>query len=184
MTRRPTGVTSSNARVRLAVLGLALAIVLACGPSAAGESAPTPQRTDSPTTTPNLVPSGTPRPTDSPSSSASASLPPGEAEIDVSVIDKSSLAPIANAIVRLDAYQREARTDATGAAQLSHLAVSGTCRWVTIVVTAAGYGSVEVVDVPLYPLRGTLDFRLTQAPQRSYIGPPSGNAEGDKMCTR
>jgi hypothetical protein len=167
--------------VRVIVLGLTLS--LACGTHATGEVSPTPRASASTSGLPKS-PLGSPLATGSPVRSASPSLPPGEAALDVHVIDGSSLTPVGNALVRVDPYGSEVRTDATGSAQLAHLAVSGVCRWVTISVTAAGFGKLEVVDEPLYPRRATFDARLTANPQRSYIGPPSGTAEGMNMCTR
>lgn len=86
--------------------------------------------------------------------------------------------------MQLEPYQREARTDASGRVEFRGLAVPGRCRWLTITVSAAGYGTLRVIDNPLYPLRATFDFRLRTDEQQSWIGPPASATEGDAYCAR
>ena len=37
--------------------------------------------------------------------------------------------------------------------------VTTTCRWISITVSATGYGVLEVVDQPLYPTHASADYR-------------------------
>jgi hypothetical protein len=101
----------------------------------------------------------------------------------VIVLDPDA-APISGATVRLAPFQMEARTDTSGTVEFRHLPVSGRCRWLTIVVSAPGFGRLEVVDNPLYPVRATFDARLRAFDQRSVIGPPASATEGETFCSR
>ncbi len=182
--------------VRAALL-VAIAGVLACGRSATGASPgtgatvsaspsfPQPPRSDAPTAAYPTPPPVAARPSDPPAPTVAPTTQPGEAWVIVKVIDGSSFSPIQGATVRIDPYQREAPTDASGMVEFNHLPVSGQCRWVTIVVTASGYGSLQVVDDPLYPGHVvTFDPHLTTYDQRSYIGAPSGSTGGESFCSR
>lgn len=183
--RRPIGGTERGASLLRAALIIALAGVVACGRAATGEPLPTPVRSDAPIVASMSPPLSSPRPTDAPAASAAPPTPlPGEAYLVVQVIDASTLAPIRDATVRLEPFQQEARTDASGTTEFPHLPVPGRCRWLTIVVTAPGYGRLEVIDSPLYPQhRATFDARLTHSDQRSILGPPTGASEGWNLCS-
>jgi hypothetical protein len=168
-----------------AVAGV-LVVAAACRTSPTSSTAlPVPPQAGSPVVdmaTPS--PPSAPTPVVLPSPSLAPVTKPGEAQLVGYVIDASSMQPIAGALVELSPYQRQARTDPSGRVEFLGLTVAGRCRWLTVVVSAPGHGTLQVIDNPLYPLRATFDFRLGVSDQRSYIGPPSSASEGEAYCSR
>jgi hypothetical protein len=93
---------------------------------------------------------------------------------------------VADAVVRLEPYGIEARTDAQGKFVLPPVDVPAPCRWVTVTVTKAGFGSYRM-ELALYSPDVGVGLQLWlehhDVDQRS--GPPQAGANlGEAYCWR
>jgi hypothetical protein len=134
-------------------------------------------------TVPSPMP--TPPPT-GPLANAPTETPlPAQALIVGQVVEQGTFHPVAGALVHLDPYALDATTDAQGSFTFRGLAVPGRCRWVTLTVTAPGYGRLRTIDNPLYPLRALFQLFLEPRDADHYMGAPQGaTPSGEAFCSR
>ena len=127
------------------------------------------------------TPAAPARPTPIPEQSVAA----GTARIVGQVLEARTFTPVADAIVSLDPYGNTARTNADGNFEIGDLPVRGQCQWLTISVSAAGFGRLRTIDNPLYPTVTRFQLFLERNDADHFIGAPQGGLpSGTAFCSR
>lgn len=181
-------------RARL-LISLAIACILfaACArtstlpPATEASSARVPND-QPPMSTPLIGSTSTPAPAPTPTTPTGTTLPSapaGFALIEGTVTDKSARA-LTDATLEYRPFGLVVRTDAAGRYRALLPIPGGGCVWTSIAVSAPGYGSLLLFDVPLSASSGRQDIQLFPGDVRHFVGPPAASGSGQAVqqyCT-
>ena len=109
----------------------------------------------------------------------------GQAIYEGTVVMDGTNTPIASAKVELSPFGVSELTDANGHFWFDGLPINGRCRWVTITVSAPGFGTLRRVDEPFLPSHLTATLFLGRTDSERYVGPSlAAYSPGPDYCAR
>jgi hypothetical protein len=101
------------------------------------------------------------------------------------VVMDNTNTPIPSATVELSPFGASALTDANGHFRFDDLPINGRCRWVTITVSAPGFGTLRRIDEPFLPAYLTATLFLGRTNSERYVGPSlAAYSPGPDYCVR